>query len=183
MVLGRMEISHFVFLSTCIRPFHPLPYVIGQVISIASELGNKLTEIGKEPLKGLTEMNNQAGLSKELVAEIEGLLREISVVVKRKGREILNEFPITPPQFTALLWLNDEGDMTIGDLSQKMYLACSTMTDLVDRMEKNGLVERVRDDRDRRVVRIRSSEERKRDHRGCDGDTSVLSVSSAVPLF
>ena len=44
--------------------------------------------------------------------------------------------------------------MTIGDLSQKMYLACSTMTDLVDRMEKNGLVERVRDDRDRRVVRI-----------------------------
>ncbi|WP_188431028.1 MarR family winged helix-turn-helix transcriptional regulator [Kroppenstedtia guangzhouensis] len=99
-------------------------------------------------------MDNQTGLSKELVAEIECLLREISVVVKRKGREILNEFPITPPQFTALLWLNDEGDMTIGDLSQKMYLACSTMTDLVDRMEKNGLVERVRDDRDRRVVRI-----------------------------
>ncbi|QKI81765.1 MarR family winged helix-turn-helix transcriptional regulator [Kroppenstedtia eburnea] len=99
-------------------------------------------------------MDNQTGLSKELVAEIECLLREISVVVKRKGREILNEFPITPPQFTALLWLNDEGDMTIGDLSQKMYLACSTMTDLVDRMEKNELVERVRDDRDRRVVRI-----------------------------
>ncbi|MGF7086939.1 DNA-binding MarR family transcriptional regulator [Kroppenstedtia sanguinis] len=99
-------------------------------------------------------MDNQAGLSKELVAEIECLLREISTVVKRKGREILNEFPITPPQFTALLLLNDEGDMTIGDLSQKMYLACSTMTDLVDRMEKNELVDRIRDNRDRRVVRI-----------------------------
>ncbi|PTX59348.1 DNA-binding MarR family transcriptional regulator [Melghirimyces profundicolus] len=99
-------------------------------------------------------MSAQTDLSKELVAEIERLVREISVVVKRKGREILNEFPITPPQFTALLWLNEEGDMTIGDLSQKMYLACSTMTDLIDRMEKNGLVERVRDERDRRVVRI-----------------------------
>ena len=28
-----------------------------------------------------------------------------------------------------------------------MYLACSTMTDLIDRMEKNGLVVRVRDER------------------------------------
>lgn len=155
MVLGRMDEDFaFHFLNTCVRPVHPLPYVIGQTISVAGEFGGKLTEIGKGPLKGLTEMDNQTGLSKELVAEIECLLREISVVVKRKGREILNEFPITPPQFTALLWLNDEGDMTIGDLSQKMYLACSTMTDLVDRMEKNELVERVRDDRDRRVVRI-----------------------------
>jgi DNA-binding MarR family transcriptional regulator len=93
-------------------------------------------------------------LSPETVSDIERLLREISVIVKRKGREILNNFPITPPQFTALVWLNDEGDMTIGELSQKMYLACSTMTDLIDRMEKNGVVERVRDDRDRRVVRI-----------------------------
>ena len=30
-------------------------------------------------------MNNQAGLSKELVAEIEGLLREISVVVNKRA--------------------------------------------------------------------------------------------------
>ena len=99
-------------------------------------------------------MDGKSGLSQELVSDIERLVREISNVVKRKGREILNEFPITPPQFAALLWLNQEGDLTIGDLSQKMYLACSTMTDLVDRMEKNGLVERVRDERDRRVVRI-----------------------------
>ncbi|PTM58218.1 MarR family winged helix-turn-helix transcriptional regulator [Desmospora activa] len=99
-------------------------------------------------------METNSNLSEETVAEIERLVREISVIVKRKGRDILNEFPITPPQFTALLWLNDEGDMTIGELSQKMFLACSTMTDLVDRMEKNDLVERVRDERDRRVVRI-----------------------------
>lgn len=93
-------------------------------------------------------------MDKELVIELERIVREISVIVKRKGRDILNEFPITPPQFTALVWLQEEGDMTIGELSQKMYLACSTMTDLVDRMEKNDVVERVRDTRDRRVVRI-----------------------------
>ncbi|RAL26701.1 MarR family winged helix-turn-helix transcriptional regulator [Thermoflavimicrobium daqui] len=97
---------------------------------------------------------NHRPISPETVVEIESLLREMSTIVKRKGREILHHFPITPPQFNALLWLDKEGDMTIGELSQKMYLACSTMTDLVDRMEKNQLVNRVRDDRDRRVVRI-----------------------------
>ncbi|MDQ0417231.1 DNA-binding MarR family transcriptional regulator [Croceifilum oryzae] len=94
-------------------------------------------------------------ITPETVNEIERLLREISVIVKRHGREILHNFPITPPQLNALLWLNEEGDLTIGDLSNKMYLACSTMTDLIDRMEKNKLVARIRDEKDRRVVRIR----------------------------
>ncbi|MBB5172664.1 MarR family winged helix-turn-helix transcriptional regulator [Texcoconibacillus texcoconensis] len=93
-------------------------------------------------------------LDKQQVANIEKSLRRISDIVKQKGREILNEFPITPPQFVALQWLHEYGDMTIGELSSKMYLACSTTTDLIDRMEKNELVERVKDKNDRRVVRI-----------------------------
>ncbi|WP_017726676.1 MarR family winged helix-turn-helix transcriptional regulator [Halalkalibacterium ligniniphilum] len=88
------------------------------------------------------------------VEQIEKSLRLVADVVKQKGREILTQFPITPPQFVALQWLNEYGDMTIGELSQKMYLAFSTTTDLIDRMEKNELVERVKDQADRRVVRI-----------------------------
>lgn len=99
-------------------------------------------------------MKRHQPLTPETVNEIERLLREISLMVKRKGRDILTHFPVTPPQFNALLWICDEGDLTIGELSQKMFLACSTMTDLIDRMEKNGVVARVRDERDRRVVRI-----------------------------
>lgn len=100
-------------------------------------------------------MEKKKPVSYERFAEIEFLLREISVIVKRKGREILDRFPVTPPQFSALLLLQENGDLTIGELSQKMFLACSTMTDLIDRMEKNEVVERIRDERDRRVVRIR----------------------------
>ncbi|HEX7066073.1 MAG TPA: MarR family transcriptional regulator [Bacillales bacterium] len=88
------------------------------------------------------------------VAEIEKALRMIAGIIKQKGREILKEFDITPPQFVALQWLSEEGDLTIGELSGKMFLACSTTTDLVDRMENNGLVKRVKDENDRRVVRI-----------------------------
>lgn len=81
-------------------------------------------------------------------------LRHIAAVIKQKGREILTNYTITPPQFIALQWLDELGDMTIGDLSNHMYLAFSTTTDLIDRMEKNELVQRVRDTADRRVVRI-----------------------------
>lgn len=81
-------------------------------------------------------------------------LRHIAAIIKQKGREILTNYTITPPQFIALQWLDELGDMTIGDLSNRMYLAFSTTTDLIDRMEKNELVQRVRDTADRRVVRI-----------------------------
>lgn len=97
---------------------------------------------------------NKENFSVEIV-ELERLLRWVSTSIKRKGREILSDFEITPPQFEALLYMMKEGELTISELSNKMFLACSTITDLVDRMEKNQLVERVRDSRDRRVVRIR----------------------------
>ncbi|WP_133580692.1 MarR family winged helix-turn-helix transcriptional regulator [Aureibacillus halotolerans] len=80
-------------------------------------------------------------------------------MLKQKGREILTNYPITPPQFQALQWLKEKGDLTIGELSHKLYLACSTTTDLVDRLEKNDLVRRVRDENDRRVVRIHIMDE------------------------
>ncbi|EWG10453.1 MULTISPECIES: MarR family winged helix-turn-helix transcriptional regulator [Bacillaceae] len=98
----------------------------------------------------------------DVVADIEKDLRYISGIIKQKGREILSDFTITPPQFVALQWLFEEGDMTIGELSNKMYLACSTTTDLVDRMEKNSLVKRVKDPNDRRVVRIHLLDEGER---------------------
>ncbi|MFC3040045.1 MarR family winged helix-turn-helix transcriptional regulator [Virgibacillus xinjiangensis] len=88
------------------------------------------------------------------IVDLEKKLRYISGIIKQNGRKILNNYPITSPQFVALQWLVEEGDLTIGELSNKISLAFSTTTDLVDRMEKNDLVERVKDTRDRRVVRI-----------------------------
>lgn len=90
----------------------------------------------------------------EAVNKMEKRLRYISGMIKQKGRKILNHYPITSPQFIALQWLLEEGDLTVGELSNRISHAFSTTTDLVDRLEKNELVERVRDTNDRRVVRI-----------------------------
>lgn len=89
------------------------------------------------------------------VAEIEEVLRSVGTMLRKRGRDLLSNFDITPPQLDALLVLRDFGELTMGELCGKMYLACSTATDLIDRMERNALIERVRDTNDRRVIRLR----------------------------
>lgn len=90
----------------------------------------------------------------ERTIRIEENLRRVCYKIKKKGREILNDVDITPPQFEALQYLRKQDNLTIGELSSQMYLACSTVTDLLDRMERNELVKRVKDENDRRIVRI-----------------------------
>lgn len=92
------------------------------------------------------------------VVDIERLLRGVARIVKKRGRDILAAFDITPPQLDALLHLKESGDITMGELCQKMYLACSTATDLSDRMERSGLIVRQRDSADRRVIRLHITE-------------------------
>ena len=55
------------------------------------------------------------------IVEIDKLIRRVSFVIKCQGRDILNEFDITTPQFNALLLLAERGDMTISELGNKMY--------------------------------------------------------------
>jgi len=104
------------------------------------------------------ETGDRPGSDPELsgdVERIERLLRRISHVLYVKGREILGDFGITSPQFDALVFLHRDGDMSMGALCERMSLACSTVTDLVGRMEKGGFVTRERDRSDRRVINIR----------------------------
>lgn len=91
----------------------------------------------------------------ENVCKTELLLREICFKIRTNGRSILSDFSITPPQFDALQYLIDEGGMTISELSSKLFLAPSTITDLIDRMEKNKLVVREKDTADRRLVKVK----------------------------
>ncbi|MBT9252297.1 MAG: MarR family transcriptional regulator [Brockia lithotrophica] len=96
----------------------------------------------------------EEGGERAIAEEVEWHLRHVSALLKQKGRELLQETPLTPPQFIALQWLKEAGNLTIGELSAKMYLANSTVTDLVDRLERGGYVRRVRASHDRRVVRV-----------------------------
>jgi MarR family transcriptional regulator, organic hydroperoxide resistance regulator len=90
----------------------------------------------------------------ELSRELEEVIRRSNNVVYRRGRSILNELGISNPQFNTLQTLKEFGPMTMGDLCKHLFTACSTATDLADRLEREGLVERIRDPKDRRIVRM-----------------------------
>lgn len=94
-------------------------------------------------------MNNE-----ETIKQVEEKIRQANTVIYRRGRSILAGMDISFPQFNALLALQEFGPLTMGELCKHLFTACSTATDLADRMERAGLVERVRDKKDRRVVRM-----------------------------
>ncbi|AMA74559.1 hypothetical protein ACH33_00755 [Aneurinibacillus sp. XH2] len=72
------------------------------------------------------------------------------------SREIA-AFNITGPQFLVLRCLKDE-PQRISDISRQLCLSNSTVSGIVDRLEENGYVRRVRDEKDRRVVWVFFSE-------------------------
>ena len=85
---------------------------------------------------------------------LEKQLRYIASIIRVTGRQILTDVGITPPQFVALQWILEEEGMTIGELSSHLFLAFSTTTDLVDKLEEKEFVERKKDEKDKRLVRI-----------------------------
>jgi len=57
------------------------------------------------------------------------------------------------------LWiLQESGPMPMTHLADVLGVALPNATGIVDRMEQRGLVERVRDDADRRVVTVRPTQ-------------------------
>jgi len=90
----------------------------------------------------------------ELPKQLEETLRRANTILFKRGRSILIGMEISALQFNALFTIREFGPLTMGDLGKYLFVACSTVTDLVDRMERARLVERVRDEKDRRVFRV-----------------------------
>nr|AYM52337.1 transcriptional regulator MarR family [Hyalangium minutum] len=68
------------------------------------------------------------------------------------------DLQFTPPQVHALLWLGQDGMLTMGELARRLGVTEKTVTGIVDRLEREGHVQRERITLDRRVVRCRLTE-------------------------
>lgn len=86
--------------------------------------------------------------------KIEKDFRYINWKLKIKGREILKDYDITVTQFMALYKIINNNGISLGELSKEMALACSTVTELIDRMTILKLVRKEKDERDKRINRI-----------------------------
>lgn len=66
----------------------------------------------------------------------------------------IRSFGLTEPQFSVLECLGHRGPLTIGVLSKKMLISGGNATVIIDNLEKENLVERVRTKEDRRVILV-----------------------------
>jgi DNA-binding MarR family transcriptional regulator len=76
-------------------------------------------------------------------------------------REEIEQYDLTPPQFALLAFLWQQDGLTQIELSEKGQIDRSTIGGLIDRLERNGLLERRQHPQDRRAYRIFLTEQGK----------------------
>jgi MarR family transcriptional regulator, organic hydroperoxide resistance regulator len=69
-------------------------------------------------------------------------------------RPVLVDLGITYPQYLVMLVLWERDDISIGALGERLYLDSGTLTPLLKRLEKQGLIIRRRNSRDERQVDV-----------------------------
>jgi MarR family 2-MHQ and catechol resistance regulon transcriptional repressor len=74
--------------------------------------------------------------------------------IERRLEEALETVELSAPKYSALTKLvQEEEPLALSELAARMTCVRSNITQLVDRLEADGLVRRVEDPRDRRSVR------------------------------
>jgi len=66
----------------------------------------------------------------------------------------LAQHGVTSTQYAVLFVLWEEDGLSLTDLGKRLYFDGPTITGIVDRMERDNLVERRRDNTDRRVIKV-----------------------------
>ena len=74
---------------------------------------------------------------------------------RRLTKGMAREVGLTGPQLTVLKLLETFQDLSLSSLSERIRAQNSTVTGIIDRMEREGLVCRERSKSDRRVVHIK----------------------------
>lgn len=100
-------------------------------------------------------------VSPEIKSEVDQVLEAILYLYtesRRVTKELARRADLTGPQLTVVKLLEHIGDLSLSSLSEKIGAQNSTVTGIIDRMEREGLVTRERSTEDRRVVYIKLSE-------------------------
>ena len=95
----------------------------------------------------------------QLVGEI---VKSLNRQFKKQFHEFAGGQALTVPQILLLHQLVVNGSSTISELAEHLNLANSTISGIVDRLERDGFVYRLKDEVDRRIVHVHLTEHAKR---------------------
>ena len=99
-----------------------------------------------------------ASISMQIIMRI----RQINRALSKHSKYLQDNYRITIPQLLCLKVIHQKGPIPLGELTRVVYLNNSTVTGIVDRLEKRGLVKRNRISRDRRQIHVTATEEGRR---------------------
>jgi DNA-binding MarR family transcriptional regulator len=88
----------------------------------------------------------------DAIAEIVQSFHRLFKSVDTFSKYTLRKFGVSGPQIWALRTVAEGGRITIGDLAERMHLHISTVSGILDRLERAKLVVRERSDEDRRTT-------------------------------
>jgi DNA-binding MarR family transcriptional regulator len=97
-------------------------------------------------------------ISPEIKSDVDQVLEAIIYLYtesRRITKELARRADLTGPQLTVVKMLEQIGELSLSELSERIRAQNSTVTGIIDRMEREGLVVRERSKEDRRVVFIR----------------------------
>ena len=82
------------------------------------------------------------------------LLPEVMRGIMHRQTDAIAQGRITAPQYVVLDLLKNQGPLKMSELSAALGISLPGTTGIVDRLVKMGAVQRLLDEKDRRVVRI-----------------------------
>jgi DNA-binding MarR family transcriptional regulator len=88
------------------------------------------------------------------VSEIIDNIRRVFHVVNEQSKKARRETGITGPQLWAIKIIAESETIRVSDLARCMYLHPATVVGILNRLELQGLIRRVRTNNDRRIVNV-----------------------------
>ena len=101
----------------------------------------------------------------EQAKQLLGSYLRVTQHMSRQFRSYFSQLDLTFPQALVLTVLGEEGPIPISRLAQLTGSANSTVSGIVDRLERLNLVERTRSEEDRRVIYVALTEQYREMHR------------------
>ncbi len=102
--------------------------------------------------------NNQLQVTDDLSQMLGEIVKSLNRLFRKQFHRFAGGQELTVPQIFLLKHLVHHGPTSISELAGNLNLANSTVSGIVDRLERDGYVLRVRDAVDRRIVFVQLTE-------------------------
>ncbi len=106
----------------------------------------------KVALRHLSRRDLQSLLLMDKIEEVLTTLRRLIRATDLHSKQLVKTAGLTAPQLLLLQAIREKGQVTIGALAREISLSQATVTTILDRLEKRGMVYRERSSQDKRKV-------------------------------